>query len=379
MSWNTVRLGDVATFINGFPFKPSDWSNEGMEIIRIQNLTKGASETNYFKGEIPGKYKVQKGDILISWSATLDVFVWERNDAWLNQHIFKVVFDKMEIDRRFFIYLIKHILDDMKKEVHGATMQHITKGRFDNLKVPIPHLNEQKRIAEILDTANALQRKDQELLKKYDELAETIFFDMFGDPVKNERGWKTTKLNFLGDLSRGQSKHRPRNAPELLGGKYPFIQTGDVANADLFIYNYNHTYSELGLKQSKMWNKGTLCITIAANIAKTGILNIDACFPDSIVGFIPSNKTDNIFMHYWFSFFQELLEKQAPEVAQKNINLAILSNLNVITPPFEIICQFSSIIKKINEQKTIMQSTLQASEDLFLRLMQDLFKTEQMN
>jgi len=116
MRWEIVNLGDVATFINGYPFKPTEWATEGLEIIRIQNLTKGSSETNYFKGAVPEKYKIVKGDILISWSATLDIFVWNGNDAWLNQHIIKVVFDKIEIDRQFFIYLIKHILDDIKDE-----------------------------------------------------------------------------------------------------------------------------------------------------------------------------------------------------------------------------------------------------------------------
>ena len=177
-------------------------------------------------------------------------------------------------------------------------------------------------------------RKQQ--LEKLDELIKARFVEMFGDPVKNTMDWEIKPLSELGELNRGVSKARPRNSPELLGGPYPLIQTGEVANAKTYITSFNSTYSEKGLAQSKMWPKGTLCITIAANIAQTSILTFDACFPDSVVGFISRNMTNELFIHYWFSFFQKILDEQAPQVAQKNINLKILSELNVIVPPLSL-------------------------------------------
>ena len=151
------------------------------------------------------------------------------------------------------------------------------------------------------------------------------------------------------------------------------IQTGDVANAELYITSYNSTYSELGLKQSKMWDKGTLCITIAANIAKTAILKFDACFPDSVVGFTANEKTNNIFIHYWFSFFQAILESQAPESAQKNINLKILSELKVIVPEKEKQDEFLNFVKQIDKSKAAVQKALDEAQLLFDSLMQQYF------
>ena len=151
------------------------------------------------------------------------------------------------------------------------------------------------------------------------------------------------------------------------------IQTGDVANADLYILTYNSTYSELGLKQSKMWKKGTLCITIAANIAKTAILNFDACFPDSVVGFEANNRTNNIFIHYWFSFFQEILETQAPESAQKNINLKVLSELKVIVPGKKEQDKFTDFVNQVNKSKVAVQKSLDETQLLFDSLMQKYF------
>src|SRR5262249_8289055 len=153
------------------------------------------------------------------------------------------------------------------------------------LAIPLPPLDEQRRIAAILDHADALRAKRRRALACLDTLTQSVFVDMFGNPVRNERGWPTRKLVELGTLDRGVSKHRPRNDPALLGGPYPLIQTGDVANSGGYITGFVATYSELGLAQSRLWPAGTLCITIAANIAKTGVLTFDACFPDSVVGF----------------------------------------------------------------------------------------------
>ena len=163
------------------------------------------------------------------------------------------------------------------------------------------------------------------------------------------------KLSELGELNRGVSKARPRNKPELLGGPYPLVQTGEVSSAGLYINHYENTYSEEGLAQSRMWPKGTLCITIAANIAQTGILAFDACFPDSVCGFISNGSVTQIYMHYWFSFFQKVLEEQAPQVAQRNINLRILSDLDVMTPPMPLQQRFNALVEQSDKSKYLLQ------------------------
>ena len=308
-----VRLGDVATYVNGFAFKPADWSNKGIPIIRIQNLTGTSDVVNYYDKKYSTKYEINNGDVLISWSASLGVYEWKKGKALLNQHIFKVVFDKLVLDKRFFVFVIAEKLREMSSLVHGSTMKHITKKYFDRIEIQLPPLESQKKIATALDSANALIEKRKEQIEKLDFLIKSQFIEMFGDPVTNPKGWYEEKLCGLGYLNRGVSKHRPRNDSKLLGGIYPLIQTGDVASAGLYIKDYRDTYTEIGLAQSKLWEKGTLCITIAANIAKTGILVFDACFPDSVVGFLAnSNKTNNIFVLYWFKFFQKILENQAP-------------------------------------------------------------------
>src|ERR1035437_10228773 len=149
-----------------------------------------------------------------------------------------------------------------------------------------------------------------------DQLAKQRFAEIFGHPAENSKGFEVLPLAEFGSLDRGVSKHRPRDASHLLNGPYPFIQTGDVANSGDWITAYTGTYSEAGLAQSKLWPKGTLCITIAANIAKAAILEFDACFPDSVVGFTPRDGVSSEYILYCLRFYQEFFEHRAPKSAQ---------------------------------------------------------------
>ena len=146
--------------------------------------------------------------------------------------------------------------------------------------------------------------------------------------------WTSRTLDELGYVSRGRSRHRPRDAAHLYGGPYPFVQTGDIKHANLYLTNYSQTYSDAGLEQSRLWKAGTLCITIAANIADTAILGIDACFPDSVIGFIPDKeKTDVRFIKYLFdATLQNRFKKFTQGAAQDNLSQSKLLSLEFLLP-----------------------------------------------
>ncbi len=276
-----------------------------------------------------------------------------------------------DIDLEYLYYAIVSM--NLGKYFSGATIPHIYFKDYQKEPLNLPDIHEQRHIAGILKRIDTLISKRREQLAKLDGLVKARFVEMFGDPVSNSQRLPEAILPEIGEFGRGVSKHRPRNDPKLLGGKYPLIQTGDVAASDLYITNYASTYSELGLAQSKMWKKGTLCITIAANIAKTAILNFDACFPDSVVGFMANEKANNIYVHYWFSFFQRILEAQAPESAQKNINLKILSEIKVICPPKECQQQFADFVSQVDRSKAAVERSLASLEMLKRSLMQQYF------
>ena len=319
---------------------------------------------------------VSEGDLLMTIVGTIGriAIVPEELKGICLQRSVAVIKPKREVvNNRYLMYQLQNMRPFLEKEARGVAQKGIYLKQVSQLDIKLPELEHQMQIVKVLDKASKLIFLRRQQLAKLDELVKARFVEMFGDPVKNTMDWKIKPLSELGELNRGVSKARPRNSPELLGGPYPLIQTGEVANAKTYITSFNSTYSEKGLAQSKMWPKGTLCITIAANIAQTSILTFDACFPDSVVGFISRNMTNELFIHYWFSFFQKILDEQAPQVAQKNINLKILSELNVIVPPLSLQNRFAAFVERVDQQKQTVQQGLEKLELMKKALMQEYF------
>lgn len=182
------------------------------------------------------------------------------------------------------------------------------------------------------------------------------------------KNWKLVKLSDLGEVNRGRSRHRPRDAIHLYGGAYPFIQTGDVKASGGRVTAYTQSYSEAGLAQSRLWPKGTMCITIAANIAETGILQFPACFPDSVIGFIPDEDKCNVyFIEYIFRLLRRRIQAQATGSVQDNINLQTLERLLFPVPELEeqnriaqVLCSFDNKIELNHQTNQTLEHIVQA-------------------
>ena len=161
------KLGDIATYVNGYAFKPEQRGKKGLPIIRIQDLTGNSYDLGYYEGDYPKKIELNNGDVLISWSASLGVYHWNRGKALLNQHIFKVIFDKVNINKFFFMYAVEYNLKKMSLKTHGATMKHITKKDFDNVIIPFPTLEKQGEIAQDLNIIKRIIEKYNQQINLY--------------------------------------------------------------------------------------------------------------------------------------------------------------------------------------------------------------------
>ena len=204
----------------------------------------------------------------------------------------------------------------------------LNKQKLNILPVYYPSLLEQQRIVAKLDALFADIEKEKQIAQQNLQNAKELFESELNKLFAENTGWKHKKLSEVAiDFGRGKSKHRPRNDKCLYDGPYPFIQTGDIRNSKHYITSYTQTYNETGLAQSKLWPKGTLCITIAANIAETGILDFDACFPDSVIGCtFDNNKTNVCFVEYLLQSFKSVLQAKGKGIAQDNINLGTFEN-----------------------------------------------------
>ncbi|MBQ2593445.1 MAG: restriction endonuclease subunit S, partial [Candidatus Riflebacteria bacterium] len=209
-------------------------------------------------------------------------------------------------------------------------------------------------------------------------LTEGVLTNSADQPYPIPETWQWVKLGKIGILERGRSKHRPRNDPKLFGGVYPFIQTGDISNAGMYIYEHKQTLSEIGLQQSKLFSKGTLCITIAANIGKVSILTYDCCFPDSVVGFTPNDNTSSEYIYYMMDNIQKELESSAPATAQKNFNLKRLNDVAIPLPPLpeqkEIVRILDTLLAKSDKAKELAENALENIETLKKTILAKAFR-----
>ena len=247
--------------------------------------------------------------------------------------------DSANLEVRYLYHLLHQMQSAIQSLCTFDGIPALNAGSLKGLEIPIPcpdnpekSLEIQAEIVLILDAFTAVTAELTAELnmrkKQYNYYRDQLL--SFED---GEVEWKTLGEVAL-DFGRGKSKHRPRNDPSLYGGDIPFIQTGDIRNAAHTIQEYSQTYSELGLKQSKLWPKGTLCITIAANIAETSILGFDACFPDSVIGFVAnSEETSSSYVEYLLSSIKTQLEEKGQGSAQSNINLGTFQNLKLPFPP----------------------------------------------
>lgn len=378
-----MRLGDIATYINGYAFKPEQWSSSGKKIIRIQNLNNKNAEYNYFDGDIDEKYIVKKGDILISWSASIGVYEWNLDDSLLNQHIFKVKFDKIYINKKYFSFIVSLALERAVQYMHGSTMKHITKKYFDNIVIPIPRLELQNKIAEVLDKAQELIDKRKEQIEALDELVKSKFIEMFGDPVNNNKNLEITTIGeIVTDVRYGTSK------PAVDGGKFPYLRMNNITyNGYLDLDNLKYIDIDNKELEKCIIRKGDVLFNrtnSAELIGKTCVFNLDT--PMVIAGYIIRIRLTNEILPIYLSMFlnsdygKNLLRSMAKGAAnQVNINAQELKSIKITKPPIDMQNEFADFVEQVDKLKAKMEESLKELEDNFNSLMQRAFKGELFN
>jgi type I restriction enzyme, S subunit len=374
-----VRLGDVAEIVRqGIDPRKLD---APVRYVGLENIKKGGYLTGVRavdSGDLAStKYKFGSADVLFGKLRPYLAKVAQPDfEGICSTDILPIRVGPL-LDRGYLTYFLlsPEIVFLAGQRSTGANLPRLKPRELLDFKLPLPDLEEQQRIARILDKAAALRSNRREAIAQMNAVERSLFVSVFGDPVCNTKSWQKELLSALGSLDRGISKHRPRNAPELLGGPYPLVQTGDVANCDGYLTQFSSTYSEIGLQQSKLWPAGTLCITIAANIAHAGVLTFDACFPDSVVGFT-SDPATTAYVRVWLSFLQRELEETASQSAQKNINLAVLRNLLVPVPPMDERVRFAAQLDQLQDLKRSCREQLLLTEELVASLQSRAFKGE---
>ena len=318
------------------------------------------------------------GDILMSVRAPVGPVNFATEECCIGRGLAAIRCGN-RVRRDFLFYQLLYLQPEIAGN-EGAVFSSINKLQIEALQVVAPSLPEQHRIVALLDEAFAgiaiAKANVEKSLRNARHLLDARIAKIF---IHDSRDWERKTLREVSlDFGRGKSKHRPRNDPKLYGGPYPFIQTGDVRGSDHLITDYSQSYSESGLAQSKLWPKGTLCITIAANIAETGILDFDACFPDSVIGVVADPKqTSNKFLEYLLQSVKTQLKAKGKGSAQDNINLGTFENERFPFP--DLVAQrracdeLDELAQGVRELQSLYTRKLAALDELKQSLLQRVF------
>lgn len=374
---NTIRLGDAATYINGYAFKPEDRGTEGLPIIRIQDLTGNAYDLGFYSGEYPEKIEINNGDVLISWSASLGVYIWDKGKALLNQHIFKVVFDKVEIDKQFFVYAVHYKLREMESKTHGATMKHIVKREFDNIKIPYPNMETQCEIADkIAKVESAIKRRKEEL-QLLDSLIKSRFVEMFGDTLCNDKGWPIYTLDTISSSRLGKMLDAKRNTGR---NSFPYLANFNVQWFEFDLSELHEMDFNDADREEFSLKDGDLLVTEGGEVGRCAIWHneVTDCYFQKALHRVRCDKNIILpeYLAWWFKFhsdfngFEDIVGGKATIAHLPGVKL---KKLQIEVPDINVQKDFVSFWREIDKLKSVGRKSIGGFQTLLGNLMQKYF------
>lgn len=342
--WKAITLGELADYVDGRAFKPSEWTTHGRPIIRIQNLTNAYKPFNYYDSEVEPRYEIRDGDLLVSWSATLGAYIWNRGEAILNQHIFKVTPYDSIVDKEFLYYLLLTTIDRMKEWTHGSTMKHITRAKFRAIKVAIPCIDEQRRIVsrvnELLGRIDKMSLLRKTAIEETHALVPSLLHEQF------ETLGKQYPSVTIDDICSDSSYGTSRKCSNQRTGT-PILRIPNVAQGAVNATNLKYcTLSERELRILAL-KKGDL-LFVRTNgspdlVGRCAIFDLDGttfAFASYLIRLrVDLNKVVPQFVSYFLqsaSGRDALANRRRTSAGQYNINSANLRSISLPLPPVAV-------------------------------------------
>lgn len=389
--WSITRIKYIGQYINGYAFKPDDWSSQGKPIIRIQDLTGSNSLPNFCDEILPDKYLIKNGDILVSWAATLDVFMWQREEGWLNQHIFKAIPNCDIIVKSFFFWLIKVAMENMNHDnKHGIVMQHVTLNVFNNFSIPIPLKEVQRNISNYLDDKcsriDTIIDKQRELIAKLKVYKQSIITEKVTKGLKLDVKLKDSEIEFIGEIPSTWKVCRLRNVGvlqngiskggEFFGYGYPFVSYGDVyQNYTLPIHVNGLIDTTDNERKNYSVEEGDIFFTrTSETVEEVGFSSVcektipNAAFAGFIIRVRPFDDTLYTgYSKYYFrsSHHRAYLVKEMNLVTRASLGQDLLKSMPVLLPPME---EQKEIAKFLDKKCSAIDNAIKTKEKIIDKL-----------
>lgn len=356
--WTESTLGEIADYINGFPFKPTDLGEVGTPVIRIKQLLDPLENVDRTEAQVPSRCVLSDGDIVFSWSGTLAVRVWNRGHAFLNQHLFRVV-EKPGVLHEWLPLVIDHAIDELLEKSHGTTMKHITKQTLLPHEILLPPLGEQKRIADVVSSVDAYIGALQLQVDSARVARNAVLHELLSAGGDD---WTETTLGEVARCAGGTAFPH-----SFQGGDagIPFVKVSDMNEIgnERFLVSANNYVSRDAIKKlgARVWPKGTVVfakVGAALLTEKRRVLNTETIFDNNVMGLVPSERIDSLFLYFFMETIK--LGDFVQPGAVPSVNNGIVSGITISLPPYAEQKQVVEIVSSMDE---VIQSTEQAVVD----------------
>lgn len=377
---NVIKIGDITQITSGYAFQSKYFNEEGrgIPLIRIRDIDKDESKT-YYEGDYSEEHIVKKDDFLISMDGEFKIAQWNGKTALLNQRVCRIQANEQFIDSKYMYYFLPIELKKLEDATPFVTVKHLSIKQIKDIEVPLPSIEQQKKIAAVLDRAQALIKKRKTVIAKLDELIQAIFIDLFGDPIKNPQNYEVVQLeeliSFLTSGSRGWAKYFSKEG-EI------FITIKNVKDGQLQLGDITYVNAPVGKESERTKVKeGDLLISITADLGRTAVISKDVAsrgaYINQHLSLIRLNQKCN--PRYLSSYLESVGGKQQFESlnqtgVKSGLNFAAIKSLKIVLPPLEKQNRYDVLYRKYLLEKENMITSLAMLEKNFSALLQWLFK-----
>ena len=380
--WDILPLTKVAKYINGMAFKPSDWKKQGIPIVRIENLNDSSAPFNYFDEEVDNKFLLNDGDILLSWSASLGVYIWNRGKAVLNQHIFKVVPNET-VNKYYLFWALHNSVETLSKVTHGSTMKHFQKGELERTKIALPSLSEQQKIAEILSTADETIQKVNEEITLTEKLKKGLMQTLLTKGI----GHTKFKMTEIGEIPE-EWPLRPFSEVLQIRKRKNEGKSEKIYTIPMELIPQNETYCGYRSLNKSEVVPPTYCecgdillpkITPSVENGKQGIVPTmpsgNAFATSEVYALFTNGSLTNIYTFYLLKlslFRKPLIDSMVGTTGRQRVPKDSLFNLSFPVPPIPEQQKISEILTTIDHKLELLRSKKTHLEELKKGMMEDL-------
>ena len=374
----THKLADVAKILSGYAFDSGCFAGSGdLPIVRIRDVVRGYSNT-FYTGDFSETFVVKNGDLLIGMDGEFNTALWRGGRAVLNQRVCKVIPDESVIDKAYLYYLLPKKLKAIEDATSFVTVKHLSVKSLQAIEITLPPLPEQKRIAAILDKADAIRRKRQQAVKLTEELLRSVFLDMFGDPVTNPKGWPQAPIKEFGAVMTGNTPSREK--PEYYGEKIEWIKSDNINTPYHYLTEARERLSEEGQKVGRIVPAGSILVTCIAGspecIGNVALSNREVAFNQQINAISPFEPVDSFFLYSQILVAKKLIQGESTESMKGMVSKGKFENILLIKPTIELQKQFGGIFRKLEALSDKNDKACNNSDSLFTSLLQRAFRGE---